>query len=52
MKKIIAAQNDALFGRLISFTEYSQKLNFDENVHSGHKNTNVSATNKEIFMKI
>ena len=38
-KKIIPAQNDALFGCLIFLTEYFQKLNFDENMHHGHKNT-------------
>ena len=43
---------DALFGRLIFLTEYFQELNFDENVHSGNKNTNFLATNKGIFMKI
>ena len=51
-KKIIAAHMDAAFGRLIFLTEYFQKLNFDENIHHGHKNTNFSAMNKEIFMKI
>ena len=51
-KKIIAAHMDALFGRLIFLMEYFQKLNFDENVHHGHKNTNFSAMNKGIFMKI
>ena len=51
-KKIIAAYLDASFGRLIFLTEYFQKLNFDENVHHGHKNTNFSATDNGIFMKI
>ena len=36
-KKIIAAHMDASFGRLIFLTEYFQKLNFDENMHHGHK---------------
>ena len=47
----MAAQNDALFGHLL-FNEIFQKLNFDENVHNGHKNTNFSATDEGIFMKI
>ena len=51
-KKIIAAHMDASFGHLIFLTEYFQKLNFDENVHHGHKNTTFSATDKGIFMKI
>ena len=51
-KKIIAAHLDASFGRLIFLTEYFHKLNFDKNVHHGHKNTNFSATDKGIFMKI
>ena len=43
---------DASFGHLIFLTEYFQKLNFDENMHHGQKNTNFSATNKGIIMKI
>ena len=51
-KKIIGAHMDASFGRLIFLTEYFQKLNIGENIHHGHKNTNFSAMNKGIFMKI
>ena len=35
---------------LTILTEYFHKLNFDEN--RGQKNTNFSATDKEIFMKV
>ena len=41
-----AAQNDALLGSLILITDNFQKLNFDENVHHDHKNTNFSAMEK------
>ena len=51
-KKIIAAHMDAAFGRVIFLMEYFQKLNFDENMQHGQKNTNSSAMNKEIFLKI
>jgi len=51
-KKIIVAHMDASFGRLIFLTEYFQKINFDENIHLGHKNTNFSAMNQRIFMKL
>ena len=49
--KNIAAHLDASFGCLIFLTDYFHKLNFNENVHHGHKNTNFSATDKGIFMK-
>ena len=51
-KMIIAAHFDALFGHLIFLIEYFHKLNFDENVNHGHKNTNFSATYKGILVKI
>ena len=50
--KNIAASNNALIGHLIFLMKYFQKLDYDENMHHGHKNTNFSAMNKGIFMKI
>ena len=49
MKKIIAAQNDALFDHLIFSTKYFQKIYLNENMDHGHENTNFLAKNRMKF---